>query len=237
MDDNVIAQLFDIQEPLINLRNTLERRTGVDLSDHSFWLQDSQRLKEDSTLVDQCVQGEGLVQINLEINDKKINIVDVLKPADDAGAEDELGLGGTGPVVDPELEGESSSQMLDEEEENEEEKSGDKGVTKWVVCATFRKEQLRLDIPMDPEKWSSSHVSHWIKWAIKEFPKTSISLGDWNLNGKQLCSMKNEEFKKKVPIDPSDLLWTHLELLRKCKFVAVVQKKEKKDKSVSYSVC
>lgn len=36
-------------------------------------------------LVDQCVQGEGLVQVNVEIkyHQKKINIVDVLKPAED----------------------------------------------------------------------------------------------------------------------------------------------------------
>ncbi len=38
-------------------------------------------------LVEQCVQGEGLVQINVELKSeggiKKINIVDVLKPADD----------------------------------------------------------------------------------------------------------------------------------------------------------
>ena len=44
-------------------------------------------------LVDQCVQGEGLVQINVEIKIdsglKKINIVDVLKPADDLVSEDE----------------------------------------------------------------------------------------------------------------------------------------------------
>ncbi len=37
--------------------------------------------------------------------------------------------------------------------------------------------------------------------------------------------MSHEDFKKKVPIDPNDLMWTHLELLRKCKFVAVVQNK------------
>jgi len=38
-------------------------------------------------LVEQCVQGEGLVQVNVELKSaggiKKINIVDVLKPADD----------------------------------------------------------------------------------------------------------------------------------------------------------
>ena len=38
-------------------------------------------------LVEQCVQGEGLVQINVELKSeaglKKINIIDVLKPPDD----------------------------------------------------------------------------------------------------------------------------------------------------------
>ena len=36
--------------------------------------------------------------------------------------------------------------------------------------------------------------------------------------------MSHEDFKLKVPIDPLDHVWTHLELLRKCKFVAVLQK-------------
>lgn len=45
------------------------------------------QLEPHKNLVDQCVQGEGLVQINIEIkrdgNTKKINIVDVLKPTDE----------------------------------------------------------------------------------------------------------------------------------------------------------
>ncbi len=52
-----------------------------------FVLQDSQLLEPHMNLVEQCVQGEGLVQINVELKSeggiKKINIVDVLKPADD----------------------------------------------------------------------------------------------------------------------------------------------------------
>jgi len=45
----------------------------------------SQQLESHKNLVDQCVQGEGLVQINVQIKpmQKRINIVDVLKPADD----------------------------------------------------------------------------------------------------------------------------------------------------------
>lgn len=36
-------------------------------------------------MVDQCVQGEGLVQVNVQIKatQRRINIVDVLKPAED----------------------------------------------------------------------------------------------------------------------------------------------------------
>lgn len=29
------------------------------------------------------------------------------------------------------------------------------------------------------------------------------------------------EFQEKVPVDPGDTFWTHLELLRKCKMVAI----------------
>jgi GA-binding protein transcription factor alpha len=45
------------------------------------------QLEGHKNLVDQCVQGEGLVQVNVQIktdgNIKKINIVDVLKPAEE----------------------------------------------------------------------------------------------------------------------------------------------------------
>ena len=40
-------------------------------------------LSDEMTLVDQCIQGEGLVQIKVEVSNGKINIVDVLKPEED----------------------------------------------------------------------------------------------------------------------------------------------------------
>lgn len=42
-------------------------------------------MEPDKNLVDQCVKGEGLVQINVQVRtaSKRINIVDVLKPTDD----------------------------------------------------------------------------------------------------------------------------------------------------------
>ena len=72
--------------------------------------------------------------------------------------------------------------------------------------------------------WKRAHVSYWIKWVIREFPHTSIKTQDWEITGQELCSMSHKNFKLKVPLDPSDLVWTHIELLRKCKFVAVLQK-------------
>lgn len=55
---------------------------------YSYYLLDFQ-LEPHKNLVDQCVKGEGLVQINAQVrtNSRRINIVDVLKPTDDALAE------------------------------------------------------------------------------------------------------------------------------------------------------
>lgn len=59
----------------------------------------------------------------------------------------------------------------------------------------------------------------WIQWAVKQFALQGVKLEDWNITGRQLCELTHPEFVKKVPLDKSDLFWTHLELLRKCKFV------------------
>ena len=97
----VICLLIDIREPLVNLKKALEKQLGLDLTTFDFWLQDSQILPENTSLVKQCVIGEGLVQINAKIKEevntgiKKINIVDVLKPAD------ELDGGGSGDLASP----------------------------------------------------------------------------------------------------------------------------------------
>merc|ERR1719209_2496987 len=195
---------MDIREPLLNLRQVLEQRLNTDLGEYDFWLQDSQKLEEGMTPVEQCVQGEGLVQINVELKvDRdtgrgKINIVDVLKPADEPSEE--------------------------ERSDDETETNGRDCVTRWVVCTQFRKEQERLAMPTDPAQWNESHVMHWLRWALNTFRSASIDPADWLMSGSALCSITHEQFKSRVSVDPHDLFWTHLELLRKCKFVAVVQK-------------
>ena len=72
----------------------------------------------------------------------------------------------------------------------------------------------------DPAHWSESHVNHWIRWAIKEFQLKSVSPARFaHINGHLLCNMKHSDFARYVPEDHGDTFWTHLELLRKCRFV------------------
>lgn len=54
--------------------------------------------------------------------------------------------------------------------------------------------------------------------------QTDININDWSIPGSQLCSMTHEEFRKKLPKDPGNIFWTHLQLLKECKFVSVVHK-------------
>lgn len=218
---NLIIQHMDIAEPLATLKTLLEMRLQCSLSDHQFFLQDAIQLDTNKSLVDQCVQGEGMVQINLEIKSQpgvkpKINIVDILKPADEVEATQ---VEEPPPPVQTVHTPQKKSQTkvvipLPEESEN---------VTRWIVDQNFRKEQERLKIPFDPMQWSELHVRHWIDWAIKEFQLDNVNVGSFRINGRQLCEMTHPEFVKLIPFDRGDIFWTHLELLRKCKFVAVMQ--------------
>jgi GA-binding protein transcription factor alpha len=72
---------------------------------------------------------------------------------------------------------------------------------------------------VDPNEWSVAHVRLWLQWAVRQFNLVGLHLNDWNITGKQLCQLSLSDFHSKVPYDPGDLFWTHLELLRKCKFV------------------
>ncbi|KAK6172275.1 GA-binding protein alpha chain isoform X2 [Patella vulgata] len=226
---NLIIQHMDIAEPLMTLKRLLEVRLQCSLADHEFYLQDSVPLDQDKSLVEQCVQGEGMVQINLEVKSQpgvspKINIVDILKTADEVEEQIEEAPATTlattlqqaiqqAPV--PAVPNSTKVVIpLPEESEN---------VTRWIVDQNFRKEQERLKIPFDPMQWNEVHVKHWIQWALKEFGLHDVNPDTFNMTGKQLAEMTHADFVKYVPSDPNDVFWTHLELLRKCKFVAVMQ--------------
>ncbi|XP_067936939.1 GA-binding protein alpha chain-like [Watersipora subatra] len=201
---NIVVQHMEITEPLTTLRDLLEARLSCSLAEHEFYLQDSLVLDPTKNLVEQCVQGEGMVQINVEVKSQpgqnpKINIVDILKPADEIEVEPQ-------PVPEP------APQLPPQDH-----------VTRWIVDQGYRKEQDRLKIPFDPMDWTQAHVRHWINWAIREFHLTNVNADSFDLTGKELCELQHAEFVQKVPHDKGDVFWTHLELLRKCKFVAVVQ--------------
>lgn len=49
--DDVIVQHMDIREPLSTLKELLEQRLAVDLTDYEFWLQDSQVVMIMKTLI------------------------------------------------------------------------------------------------------------------------------------------------------------------------------------------
>ncbi|XP_055371616.1 DNA-binding protein Ets97D [Condylostylus longicornis] len=242
--DDIIVLHMDIREPLSSLRVILERKVGMELKNYSFWLQDAQMLEPHKNLVDQCVKGEGLVQVNVQIQtiNQRINIVDVLKPTEDALAE---------------IDSCSEIQRKTFEEKNEELKSCEKECVKtemnktvknikedgkldvqppnkkakkegpvvnWILDTKYKKEQNRLKIPEDPNEWTPRQVQHWLYWAIQQFNLTEINLSDWDMDGKELCALTLEKFNKIAPRDPGNVFWTHLELLRQCKFVAVIQK-------------
>lgn len=204
-ESSVIMQHMDIREPLSKLKKLLENRLGVELPGYVFYLQGAQLLELHKNLVDQCVQGEGLVQVNVEIqtNIKRINIIDVLKPAEDY------------------IDCESSNTETDENSQPFTDKH--KNIVHWQVDENFKQEQERLKIPPDPEEWDAVHVKHWIQWAVRHFNLPNLKLSDWAMTGKELMELNLGQFQNMVPNDPGDIFWTHLELLRKMKVIATMK--------------
>ena len=67
--------------------------------------------------------------------------------------------------------------------------------------------------------WSNDHVKIWLAWAIAQFGLDTIDVDSFALTGQDLCNLEHEQFVQLVPNDVDNIFWTHLELLRKCKFV------------------
>ncbi|XP_026473196.1 DNA-binding protein Ets97D-like [Ctenocephalides felis] len=237
-EEDILMQHMDIREPLSTLKQLLEQRLGVELEDYEFWLQDAQMLESHKNLVDQCVQGKGPVQINVQIRtvNKRINIVDVLKPhegylesadsaemdADESNIDvDNVDQVHYSELAENEIHGEFDETNLDLDND-----SNNGKVIKWVVDEDFKKEQVKQNMSDDPTEWTVYDVRKWLIWAIKQFNLADIKIKDWNITGQQLCDMTHKQFQTLVPNDPKNVFWTHLELLRKCKFVAVLQKDE-----------
>ncbi|CAO1311568.1 unnamed protein product [Diamesa hyperborea] len=216
---------MNLTDPLNNLRSLVELELGVktgELKDFEFWLQDTQRLESHKNLTEQCVQGDGLVQINLQVQleHKKINIIDVLKPTDEVLANYHNTITKTPDIKEesPTLSSGASESWSNVSSSTKKSVSN----SKWTVDYNFKAEQMKLKIPEDPSEWTAKQVNVWLNWAIKKFKLANIRTSDWNITGRELCDMSYKTFKRNVDPANLDLFYTHLEFLRKHKYVAII---------------
>ncbi|XP_031640691.1 DNA-binding protein Ets97D-like [Contarinia nasturtii] len=233
-ESEIICIYMDIQLPIETLKVLLQEKTKKNLTNYEVWLQNVQMLEPFKTLVDQCVKGEGLVQVNAQILDgpKRINIADVVKPTEEVvnAMKNEQGIGLDSDVVMNDIEhgtnsndssdaitvssGNAAVRSIDEDEETNHE------FVNWVVDKLFLVVKKHQNIPDDPKNWTEDHVQIWLKWAINQFG-LRLQENEWHLTGKELCELSLQDFQKKIPRDPGNKFWTHLELLRKCQFIAI----------------
>ncbi|NWU18551.1 GABPA protein, partial [Cephalopterus ornatus] len=214
-----VSQAIDINEPIGNLKKLLEPRLQCSLDAHEICLQDIQ-LDPNRSLFDQGVKTDGTVQLSVQVISRqgiepKLNILEIVKPVETVEV-----------VIDPDAHaGEAEAHLVEEaqvitldgtkhiatiSDETSEQ------VTRWAAALEgYRKEQERLGIPYDPVQWSTDHVLHWVVWVMKEFSMTDINLCTLSIPGRELCSLSQEDFFQRVP--RGEILWSHLELLRKCK--------------------
>uniref|UniRef100_A0A8C3G1Y7 GA-binding protein alpha chain n=1 Tax=Cyclopterus lumpus TaxID=8103 RepID=A0A8C3G1Y7_CYCLU len=214
---DLIQQDIDINEPIGNLKKLLEPRIQMSLDAYDICLQDIQ-LHPDHSLFDQGVKTDGTVQLSLQIitkpGEEKLNILEIVKPVETVEV-----------VIDPDAAGEDGS-LVEDGQLIAVERSGlsdetSEQVTRWAAALEgYRKEQVRLGIPYDPVLWSADQVIHWAVWVMKEFNIDEMEIGSIHIPGRDLCLFSQEEFLQKVP--NGEILWSHLELLRKCKSHRVV---------------
>ncbi|NXL69890.1 GABPA protein, partial [Leptocoma aspasia] len=213
-----VSQAIDINEPIGNLKKLLEPRLQCSLDAHEICLQDIQ-LDPDRSLFDQGVKTDGTVQLSVQVISRqgiepKLNILEIVKPVetvevvidpDAHHAEAEAHLVEEAQVIT--LDGTKHIATISDETSEQ--------VTRWAAALEgYRKEQERLGIPYDPVQWSTDQVLHWVVWVMKEFSMTDIDLNALSIPGRDLCSLSQEDFFQRVP--RGEILWSHLELLRKC---------------------
>nr|XP_023854335.1 GA-binding protein alpha chain [Salvelinus alpinus] len=211
---DLIQQDIDINEPIGNLKKLLEPRIQMSLDGYEICLQDIQ-LHPDHSLFDQGVKTDGTVQLSLQIitkpGEEKLNILEIVKPVETVEV-----------VIDPDAAGEEGTLMEEGQliavEHSSLSDDTSEQVTRWAAALEgYRKEQVRLGIPYDPEQWTADQVIHWAVWVMKEFSIDEMEVGGIHIPGRDLCSFTQEEFLQRVP--SGEILWSHLELLRKCEFV------------------
>ncbi|XP_061184153.1 ETS-like protein pointed isoform X2 [Saccostrea echinata] len=80
---------------------------------------------------------------------------------------------------------------------------------------TFEREQQKYHISNDPAHWSESHVMLWLKWIAQEFNILGINPANFSMRGKDLCQLKRDQFLDLAPPYLGEIMWEHLEILKK----------------------
>ncbi|XP_033106331.1 protein C-ets-1-like [Anneissia japonica] len=88
--------------------------------------------------------------------------------------------------------------------------------------SSFKKEQLRLNIPSDPGQWSECHVVAWLLWAIKEFCLEGVLVENFSITGQKLASLSKQDFLSMAPPFMGDILWEHIEQLKKGQLMLLI---------------
>lgn len=228
-DDDIIIVFMDIRSSIQTLKDLLQHENTKNLHNFEVWLQNVQMLHPDEKLVDQCFAGVDLAQVNVEIlyDLQRINIVDVVKPPEEVLNENKSYVTSdkfntdAGTLCD-DMNSNDSSIKIDSynDEASKRSNKNEQECVNWVVDRDFLNEKRKYGIPKDPLKWMNFHISIWLKWAVNQFD-LHVEQNDWNFSGKELCELSLEDFQKKVPRDPGNKFWTHLEILRKCNCIAV----------------
>lgn len=167
------------------------------------------QLEEDQNLTEQCLSSDtGLVQINLQIqyDRKRINIIDVLKPTEDEVARYYN--------KKQEVESTQNSEDLSNESFNDIKSPSKLTNSKWTVDYVFKNELAKINALEDPNEWSVAHVQFWISWAILKFNLVNVKLDDWRINGAELCQLSHKQVREKIGPEQFETFYTHFEMLR-----------------------
>ncbi|XP_033106211.1 GA-binding protein alpha chain-like [Anneissia japonica] len=202
MPSNIITQMMDIAEPMSSLKKLLEHRLQCNLDEHEIYLQNTAMVDGSKSLLEQGVSAEGIVQFSVQVISSlgakpRLNIVDIVKPIIETV---EI-------PIDPAQQDVATADEISE---------SDGQVTRWVLCNSYRDEEEKHGIPHNPCLWSVDDTVHWLNWASNEF---NIALGDrvsqLKMKGSELCGLSKESFLSKLSKPAGELVWTHLQLLKK----------------------
>lgn len=64
----------------------------------------------------------------------------------------------------------------------------------------------------DPFNWSASNVRSWILWQMSQYNLPIVNLDYLNMNGIQLCSLSEDDFRQRTSPAVGELLFAQLDI-------------------------